>query len=391
MLRRMGRASFVLALTATALAPTLAQAPLLAASDTNREVSARVVANMPSPPPAGYRAASMDWATPQRAWVLGTAACAKKSCSYVLETVDGAKTWKTLAVVRPPIASIGDSSKPGVSEIRFNTKRVGWMFAPWLYRTADGGRSWSRQTIPGHGKQVLALAAAQAATYVVVSPCAWMTGYCNSKPLSLWRSSTKTPRRWVEVPVALPMSVSADVSVFATTVYVVDTQFGQPDKFHASLDGVHFSPRSVPCDKSSDVQLSQAVATSRRGVDLLCDGNPGFSKAEKFVFRSSNAGKTYSYAGTMGPYGIEAQLAVSPSGNLLVASWSDGSFMYVNTGGKKWQITVGVSDGGAGWNDVQYVTKNKAWVVYSPASLFNGVGKILVTTDAGRHWHLKTF
>ena len=51
-------------------------------------------------------------------------------------------------------------------------------------------------------------------------------------------------------------------------------------------------------------------------VALLCDGNPGFSKAVKAVYRSANTGRTDTYAGTMGLYGIQAELAVSPAGDL---------------------------------------------------------------------------
>src|SRR5581483_4387781 len=194
---------------------------------------------------------------------------------------------------------------------------------------------------------------------------------------------------WTEVPVKLPMSVQTGVSLFGKTVYVFDTQAGQPDRLYASTDGVHFSARSVPCDKTEDVQLLQAVAVSATDVDLLCDGNPGFSKAEKFVYRSTDTGKTYTKAGTMGPYGIQALLTVSPSGNMIVASWSDGSFMYVNNSGKsKWKMTVGSGDGGAGWNDVEYVSNTVAWVVYSPLGYFNGIGKVYVTRNSGKTWKL---
>jgi photosystem II stability/assembly factor-like uncharacterized protein len=91
----------------------------------------------------------------------------------------------------------------------------------------------------------------------------------------------------------------------------------------------------------------------------------------------------------MGLYGIQAQLAVSRSGNLAVASWSDGSFMYVNDGqAKKWTMVIGSGDGGAGWNDISYVTNTEAWVVYGPASMAADYGQLYVTRDAGLHWTL---
>ena len=37
-------------------------------------------------------------------------------------------------------------------------------------------------------------------------------------------------------------------------------------------------------------------------------------------------------------------------------------------------------------NDPAYVSKNQAWVVYGPASMFADYGELLKTTNGGRHW-----
>jgi hypothetical protein len=47
---------------------------------------------------------------------------------------------------------------------------------------------------------------------------------------------------------------------------------------------------------------------------------------------------------------------------------------------------IGRGDGGAGWNDLTYVTRSRAWVVYAPAAGTPGTGRVYVTRDAGRHW-----
>jgi hypothetical protein len=241
---------------------------------------------------------------------------------------------------------------------------------------------------------VLDLAANSSSAYAVVSACKWASGLCHHQPLSLWRTTTLTGSSWTRISLDLPINIRADVAVHGHTVYVVDPQrdvTGRKDKFYASTDGRHFSARPVPCDKTLDTPLIQAVPTSATDVALLCDGDPGFSKAHKFVYRSTNTGKTDRYAGTMGPYGYQAQLAASPSGNLAVAASSDGSFMYINdTHTTAWAMVIASGDGGAGWNDIGYVTDQEAWVVYSPVDFFNGIGKLYVTHDAGHHWHLAT-
>src|SRR5581483_6481929 len=120
-------------------------------------------------------------------------------------------------------------------------------------------------------------------------------------------------------------NVVADVAVHGSTVYVVDNQLlhGKPDKFYASTDGVHFAPRPAPCSHAQDLALLQAVPMSATRVALLCDGNPGFSKAVKTVYVSADTGKTHRYAGMTGLFGIQAELAASPAGNLAVAASSD--------------------------------------------------------------------
>jgi hypothetical protein len=341
--------------------------------------------------PTGFKANAITWASAKRGWVLGTAPCGAQTCSDVIGTTDGAKTWRLIGAVNSPIAQIGDPSRPGITEIRFANLRVGWAFGPKLFRTTNGGKSWTSMPIPGRGKQVLALAANSTEAYAVVSSCRWMTGLCSSLPLSFWRTTTLTGGSWTRIPLNLPIYVTANVAVFGKTVYVVDPQPGATDKFYASTDGRHFSGRPVPCNKTPDIHLVQVVPTSETKVALLCVGNPGFSKADKFVFLSTNTGRTDTYAGTMSPYGYQSELAVSPSGSLAVASSSDGSFIYINDGHKTaWTTKVAYSDGGRGWNDIVYVTNREAWVVYSPVDYFSGLGKLFVTHDGGRTWYLAT-
>jgi hypothetical protein len=338
-----------------------------------------------TPVPSGFEASSVTWVSPQQGWVLGSVPCGTSTCADVIGSTDGGTAWHQISKLTVPIADLG-KNRPGITDIRFDSPAVGWAFGPFLYHTANGGTSWARQTIPGGGKQVLSLATTATAAYAVVSQCVFGHGLC-AKPLSLWRTGTGSTV-WKNIPLNLPKQVAADVAAFGSTVYVVDSQleFGHPDLFYASTDGFHFTARREPCANSKDIGLVQAVPTSATHVAMLCDGNPGFSKAIKSVFVSSNTGKNDTYAGRMGLFGIQAQLAVSPTGNLAVASWSDGSFIYVNdTHAKAWTMVEGIGDGGAGWNDITYVTGTTAWVVYGPAG-FSGIGQLWVTHNGGQHW-----
>jgi len=337
--------------------------------------------------PAGFEANSVTWLSAQRGWVLGAAACGKNACAEVIGTTDAAMTWRLIGTVDAPIAEFG--GRPGITEIRFATPAVGWAFGTYLFRTSTGGKFWARVPIPGGGKQVLALAASPTQTYAVVTGCAWGAGIC-PRPLSFWRIPTGGRGGWTRIPLRLPPNDGADVAVFGATVYVLDEQlqFGRPDLFYASTDGRHFTARPAPCNHAKDLALIQAVPMSADRVAMLCDGNPGFSKAVKTVYVSADTGKTDTYAGQMGLFGIQAQLAASPSGNLAVASTSNGSFIYINDTHKQaWTMVEGIGDGGAGWNDITYVTNSQAWVVYRPADS-SGTGQLWATHDAGLHWSI---
>ena len=332
--------------------------------------------------PAGFRANSLSWTSPSRGRVLGTAPCGRRTCSDVIGTSNGGRTWRLFGKVSAPISV----QHPGVTEIRFSTPEVGWAFGPRLFRTGDSGRSWAAVTIPGRGQQILDLAASPSGAYAVVSPCGWSAARCRER-LSLWRTGPGARAPWTRIPLDLPVGTFADVAVFGTTVYVTAGGAKVEGKLYASTDGRHFSPRPSPCDSALDLTLIQVVPTSATHVAFLCDGNAGFSRAVKTVYRSANTGRTDTFAGRTGLRGIAAELAASPSGNLAVAAFSDGSFLYINDGRQKaWTMVIGRGDGGAGWNDLTYVTRSQAWVVYAPAATAPGTGRVYVTRDAGRHW-----
>ena len=341
-----------------------------------------------TPVPSAFMANSVTWVSAQRGWVLGAAPCGTSTCSDVIGTSNGGKTWHLTGTVKAPLASIGKGTH-GVTEVRFATPAVGWVFGvgQFLFRTSDGGKSWVRTPVPGGAKQVLGLAASATQTYVITSDCTLGKALC-PKPLGFWRIATGSGGTWTRIPLNLPKNAAADVAVLGKAVYVVDSQleFGRPDKLYASTDGVHFAARPAPCSHAQDIALMQAVPMPAGHVALLCDGDPGFSKAVKTVYVSANTGKTDTFAGRMGLFGIQAQLAASPTGTLAAASWSDGSFIYINDTHKTdWIRVEGIGDGGAGWNDISYVSNTQAWAVYGPAD-FSGIGQLWVTRDSGHHW-----
>jgi hypothetical protein len=347
------------------------------------------VSRAKSPPvPNGFMANSITWLTPSHGWILGAAPCNGHTCADVITSTDSGATWSLVGTVPAPVEQLSNPSF-GITEIRFTSASVGWAFGPSLYLTTNGGHTWKAQAIPGGGHHVVALSTSSTATYVIVSSCTFNAWFSCRKPMTLLRRSA-AGGKWKKVSLGLPMSFgAAGIALHGGSVYVWDEliEFGMPDRLYSSTDGIHFIARKSPCSHAQDLTLTDVVATSARNVDLLCDGDPGFSKAEKTVYRSTNMAKNVTYMGMLQPFGIVAQLAASPSGHLAVSSWSDGSFMDYNDGkGTTWTRVIASGDGGAGWNDIQFSTNTDAWVVYGPYELPAQAGLILVTHDAGHHW-----
>src|SRR5580658_11277160 len=130
--------------------------------------TALAVPSMPSaqaspdstPVPAGFVAQSTSWISPSQGWVLGTEICGKVSnctTSQVIGTTNGGATWSEIGPLNAQIPKMGQAGTGTITEISFASASIGWGFGPGLYHTANGGKTWQTETIPGGGKQVLDL------------------------------------------------------------------------------------------------------------------------------------------------------------------------------------------------------------------------------------------
>ncbi len=338
--------------------------------------------------PKQFKASSIDWPSSQRGWLLGSAPCGKNTCTDVLVTSNGGTNWSLAGTVKAPIATQSTPSDVGVNEIAFATTSVGWAYGPALFRTASGGRSWTAMTIPGKGHQVLALASSSAATYAVVSPCKEFALSCSGK-LSFWRTDTLTGTKWSPIPLNLHGTATPRIAAFGRAVYIVVPGF--PSAFYYSGNGLTFTARHVPCSSSDPSALIQVVPTSVKDLALLCVGSPQIGMATKTVYRSVNAGKTDTSAGTTAAPGINADLAASPTGNLLVGAWSAGAIIYLNDSRKTRWTTALVLAAGPNLNDLRFASPKVAWVVWEPVSGgAESQGKVYRTSDGGQHWSKAT-
>jgi photosystem II stability/assembly factor-like uncharacterized protein len=336
--------------------------------------------------PVGFRAQSLSWVSPLHGWMLGYAPCGQNTCTTVVGTTDGGTTWNKLGHLHAPL-SFGEKMS-GVERIRFADDLNGWAFKPALWATTDGGATWTKQTPPGGGSMVLALEGNAQAAYAVVSACTFNRPISEcSDPVTLWRT-TPGEGSWTQVSLTLPVAAQADLAVHGTVAYLIVRNSSEgPDILNATVDGQHWSSRPDPCVKV-DESLTSVAPISDTKVAMLCVANIGFGKAAKRVVRSKDTGQTTSSAGKLPLYGITSQLAAAPNGTLAVSSWSIGSWIYLNQGGRTWSTPVDLGDGGEGWYDIVFTTNQIGWIVHGPAACCggSGPGQLAETTDGGLTW-----
>jgi photosystem II stability/assembly factor-like uncharacterized protein len=336
--------------------------------------------------PTGFLAQSQTWVSPKLGWILGVSPCGQSTCTTVVGTTDGGGTWKTLGTLNAPLTL---EKRSGVTEVRFADSLHGWAFDPAFWATSDGGVTWSKQTPPGAGRLVRALAGDADAVYALVSPCR-LNHVCKHPP-SLWRT-TVSSGSWTQVPVTLSKrsaAVSAVLKVHGVVAYlVVPVESSHPDILEATTDGKDWSSRPDPCVKANDEFLVDVAPSSATNVALLCVGNPGMSDADKRVLRSIDTGQTTSPAGTMPVHGITSQIAAAPNGTLVVSSYSAGSWIYRNGGGQSWTTSASLGDGGQGWNDIAFTTNQVGFVIHGPVFCCggHGPGELWETQDGGLTW-----
>ena len=101
------------------------------------------------PVPIGFAATSVTFVSPQEAFVLGTAPCAKAPCTSILRTLDRGASWRGLPAPVVPLAAPAGATGPAVWGIRFANPSDGFVFGNGLWETTDGGEQWSPAASPG--------------------------------------------------------------------------------------------------------------------------------------------------------------------------------------------------------------------------------------------------
>jgi photosystem II stability/assembly factor-like uncharacterized protein len=347
-----------------------------------------------------FEPAAVSFVSPLKGWALGRGACS--ACAAVGATSDGGRHWAVLPA--PPVLLWyykGDSSETdrrAVRDLAFADSTNGYLYAPGLLTTHDGGRSWRRQSLPPVSQLSLGRGYAFALTH------SGSTGRA-----ALWRTPIGRDR-WSRLPLPaaaaapasdkeLARSFSLQLSVGGVTLVLLQPGFNGPSSFPhpagrlwASNDsGASWRSARVPCSKADGRAAVSAIAFHNPRTWLLdCFDNRQSSQAqntEHHLYRSIDAGRTWKRVSDPTRHNMPAMLADNGNGHTLFATVGGGGDALVGSFDvdRHWQLLFHSGGGFFGWADLQFITRETALVVgpthYAPEHLYR-------TDDGGRTWRI---
>jgi photosystem II stability/assembly factor-like uncharacterized protein len=360
-------------------AMALAAVPVLLALGASSASAAPASGN--PPPPKVFEAQSVSFVSARIGFVLGTRHCSRLPCTALLEkTVNGGATWTSVpAPAVSLVPSFSASPRSAVSSVRFENANDGWLFAPGLWATTNGGKQWHRVTAV-HG-EIIDLAVSDGEVYVSTEPA---NGGINQSRLY---ESRVGGSKWTVVPKVTPQNL---LTVFGHSVWAGSANGVTPSLWRSTDSGQHWSKLSFHCPRIA-LSASAVAAASTSDVAIACsdESYPQPGSSVKEVFTSANGGRTFHLAGEPAEPGQVYGLAMPPGNQKVITlnAASGASYLYESTnGGKAWKQNV-YFDGGLGFNDLAYASGTTGYVIHfmgSPVIAYSD--GLMKTTNAGRTW-----
>ena len=342
---------------------------------------------------AVFEPAAASFISPTEGWVLGRAGCS--DCASLRVTTDGGRHWAALPSPRVPLWYY--SARPGaVRDVMFADPANGFLLAPALLTTHDGGRSWRRQSLPPVWQLGVGAGYAFALT---------RTGADGG--VSLWRTPIGRDR-WSRLPLpaggALPSSMtvsSVGLAVEGAAVVLLQQGFNGPSvarprgmvgRLWASSDsGTGWRARAVPCMAADGGAALFAIALHHPREWLIdCFDNEQSSQAQNtqhHLYRSADAGESWVRGSDPTRRNDPALLADNGAGHTFLATEGGGGDTLVGSfnGGRRWRLLLRSGGGFFGWADLRFVTPEIGFVVgpthYALEHLYR-------TDNGGHSWRI---
>jgi hypothetical protein len=347
----------------------------------------------------------MTWVSDQHGWALAAARCSRDLCPRLATTTDGGRTWTPLPA--PPGWVVGPDGTAGcarvgcVSQVRFATATVGYLFGPALFQTSDGGRSWQRVS----GRPVEALEPSAGTVVRIVYDHTGCPGPCDRTV----QESTAGSPAWhtmLRLPAASTIgSVAAQLVRLGTSVLYVllyGNVAGGAGQAHTVIlrstdGGATWQRQANPCPGTGlDEHDTSGLATAPGGFAVvLC--SPRGDTGTAFVRTSADNGSFWGPPRTV-PNGSRDNLsliAAASAAHLVLPTGEfgdDGAVTYhllaSTDGGQHWSVAV------SGTAQLDPRAPEPGFLGFEDARAGRWISDartIWATDDSGRHWHRQPF
>ena len=342
---------------------------------------------------AVFEPSAVSFISPTKGWMLGRAGCS--DCARLRATTDGGRHWAALPSPRVPLWYYNASSS-AVQDVTFADPTDGFLFAPALLSTHDGGRSWRRQSLP----PVWQLGVGAGYAFA-------LTRAGTDSRVALWRSPIGQDH-WSRLPLRSaavlpsPFSVSAvGLAVEGAAVVLLQPGFNGPSvarphdmagRLWVSSDsGTSWRARPVPCAAVDGGAALFAIALHHPREWLIdCFDNEQSSQAQNtqhHLYRSADAGESWTRVSDPTRHNDPALLADNGAGDTLLATVGGGGDTLVGSfdAGRRWRQLLRSGGGFFGWADLRFLTPEIGFVVgpthYAPEHLYR-------TDNGGRSWRI---
>jgi photosystem II stability/assembly factor-like uncharacterized protein len=302
------------------------------------------------------------------------------NCRYVAWTSDdGGRTLQQAGTITESPASV-----PGfVDDVVVNGSELLAWGAGGAWTSHDGGATWSPQKLGDGVQDVLAVAAAGGSWWVVQDPSGEGTG-----DDVIMQGGGGHPFLALGGPIAGGVVGAARGSP-TSAVLLYDDHLSVTDD-----GGQTWTQRERPCPAGAGAYSDGVVSEAPDGtLWLACAGEPSAGSQLKALYRSSDAGATWtavedclpmpgrcSWPG--GAFGYLVALA-SPSATSVWMGLARGTMVGTLDGGHTW-LEPPVGGGDLGVSDIEFTDSQHGWAIVE-----RGLWR---TSDGGRTWvHVSPF
>ncbi|MDQ2756424.1 MAG: hypothetical protein M3Y71_07650, partial [Actinomycetota bacterium] len=249
--------------------PTTATAP----STTGTAVPSRRL-------PDDFTVLSLTTVASGRMFVLGSASCGGQPCTLLATSSGSGATWSLrgrvpgvraaarVSAAASPADPAAVGSGSGVTDVRFASDTVGWVFGRTVLRTADGGRSWAPYA---HGGRGPVLALETDGSDVVLAAAASCTAPSCTGAVSVSRAAVEASAATVVgSPLLLGQGYLGLDIAWRQQTAVVSVRAGSQDPPASAVRGSAVTALAQPDCANASRASTVAAPADGSGLVLLC-------------------------------------------------------------------------------------------------------------------------